>query len=302
MKLPERYRSRPKVAKKNPDWVDELLIKHWDAAVELVGPEMMPLDNSAPMVEYGCGFWGCVLPVLEQEVVLKVTTDMREAVLASAAIEMGHWPDGIAPYAEVVALSDRYFGAPVFLLWRQEAYHVGALELERLPGKHRYDPELSTAAFLRAEGEQGQEKDLRLRYAQYVDQFGAQAVSDFQDLLRLFLEKATPLGDAIAEHADDLQSVLYEPFVTEQSELLASIAHDIEAGEFGHCIGEALNFYLAKGLLLGDVHLGNIGEILDPLNDLGWEFAITDGSAYPLHPKWGKVKIPVLEQHKRARR
>ena len=62
----------------------------------------------------------------------------------------------------------------------------------------------------------------------------------------------------------------------------------------GDLIGEALDFYLQKGLLLADVHVGNLGQVeREDFPRPVW--AITDpGHAVPLDGRFAAVQVDAL--------
>jgi hypothetical protein len=83
-------------------------------------------------------------------------------------------------------------------------------------------------------------------------------------------------------------------FLVERTKGLDKVAGEIaEAMAFGASVGFALQFYARRGLVLADVHLGNVGEIRDPDSTEGWDLAIIDpGVMLPLDPRWMRVDIP----------
>lgn len=123
--------------KKNPDWVTTSIAINYDLLEKKVPPAWLPhLDNVRPgprgtvqaeIHELGCGGYGCVLPTLDEKMVLKVTTDTTEAEFASQLAS-----DLVAPvcvrYHLVIRLAARFRGEPIHLLWRDAADRVGKLE------------------------------------------------------------------------------------------------------------------------------------------------------------------------------
>ena len=62
----------------------------------------------------------------------------------------------------------------------------------------------------------------------------------------------------------------------------------------GYLVGEAFAYYLEEGLLLADVHFGNIGEAM-PEDHAACELVITDpGHMVPLKDRWLSVSVPKL--------
>jgi hypothetical protein len=86
-----------------------------------------------PVVEeYGCGYYGCVAPTNIPGVVFKMTTDTSEAAFVAKAIKLnkatGETPAGIVQYHKVFGTKLSHDGAPIFLLWRSEAFNIGLLK------------------------------------------------------------------------------------------------------------------------------------------------------------------------------
>lgn len=120
----------------NPPWVTKALADAYESVSSKVPPAWLPRLThvksshggvTAKVKEYGCGKYGCVLPTLDPKIVLKVTSDDTEAQFAE------HYsPTLVDPvvvdYFAVVPLPDRHKGRPVYLLWRESAKHVGAVD------------------------------------------------------------------------------------------------------------------------------------------------------------------------------
>lgn len=120
----------------NPAWVTNILSKHFVALEEQVPPQWLPKLTKpgtsrgklvASLKEYGCGAYGCVLPTLDPNVVLKLTTDDTEAQFA---YEMAHTLSVpvVVKYHLTRALPDKYKGRQAYLLWRDSAERVGEVE------------------------------------------------------------------------------------------------------------------------------------------------------------------------------
>lgn len=119
--------------KSNPAWVTDVLAEHYDFLANKVSPQWMPKLSdvtsrrgafTAKITEYGCGAYGCVVPTLADNVVLKVTTDETEAQFAAR-----YSNELVAPvcvtYHVVVSVSNRHEDRPVYFLWREAAHDVG---------------------------------------------------------------------------------------------------------------------------------------------------------------------------------
>lgn len=125
----------------NPPWVTKIIGDAYEELRSLVPPAWMPqIDNVrgagdhivGDLSEYGCGAYGCVYPTMDENVVLKVTTDDTEAEFA------GSFANSLQPmicviYHQALKLPVKHRHKPgederdVYLLWRESADHVGGL-------------------------------------------------------------------------------------------------------------------------------------------------------------------------------
>ena len=288
-------RRKKKVAQGNPAWVDRTLTKRWKAIEGIVGHGLMPREKKGVMVEYGCGAYGCVLPTHESNVVLKITTDDSEAEFAAAAMQLASetdmgFPPGMVGYYGVFDLDVSYSSRPVYLLWREEAHHVGAIVKQEAPKRWAYYNK-----------EFGRDDVERFVFELQDFLLAAQEVQDVFDKVpersrKMLLErlqhfrqdgsaglwKGTPL-DAVTGSAD---------LIAQKLPQLAQLSAVIESSQMAFSVGTALGYYLDHGLLLADVHQGNIGEVGDYEDDDDWGFAITDpGNMVPLETRW--LSIPI---------
>src|SRR6185295_8057189 len=78
------------------------------------------------MKEYGCGAYGCALPTLDPNIVIKVTTDETEAEFAQKLSKKLIVPV-VVKYEAAMPLGDQHQGRPITLLWREEAKDIGKL-------------------------------------------------------------------------------------------------------------------------------------------------------------------------------
>ena len=127
--------SRSKL-KENPAWVTNILSKHYEELEGEVPPKWLPKLTKtkgvrgnnfvAKLKEYGCGVYGCVLPTLDPEVVLKLTTDDTEAEFAKDLASKLTKPVTVR-YHRIHDLPDKYKGRNTYLLWRDSANNVGEL-------------------------------------------------------------------------------------------------------------------------------------------------------------------------------
>jgi hypothetical protein len=115
----------------NPPWVGQALEGLFGDIQRDVPPEWHPvLASDKPGAwqarEYGCGTYGCVVPTHDPNVVLKLTTDDTEAEFARDL--SAKMPPHVCVSYRLVMTTDvvqQERDAPLFLLWRDAAEHVG---------------------------------------------------------------------------------------------------------------------------------------------------------------------------------
>lgn len=120
----------------NPPWVAKVLAKTFESMEHGIPPKWLPQQGAlgsrgttitSRVDELGCGAYGCALPTLDPNVVLKVTTDETEAQFAEKLSKTLVVP--VVTRYEAVMLTDmEHDGRPVALLWREEAKDIGKLK------------------------------------------------------------------------------------------------------------------------------------------------------------------------------
>lgn len=119
----------------NPAWVTRVVGDRLERIETEMPPRWMPRLSSvrvqrgrvsARLRELGCGAYGCVLPTLDDHVVMKITTDETEAQFA------GELADKLVAkicveYLAVWQTTASHSGRPVFFLWRESADRVGQI-------------------------------------------------------------------------------------------------------------------------------------------------------------------------------
>lgn len=119
----------------NPAWVTRVVGERLERIETEMPPRWVPRLSSvrvqrgrvsARLRELGCGAYGCVLPTLDDHVVLKITTDQTEAqfardlsdkLVAKICVE----------YLAVWDTTASHDKRPVFFLWRESAQRVGQI-------------------------------------------------------------------------------------------------------------------------------------------------------------------------------
>jgi len=214
----------------------------------------------------GCGHYGCVYEVPDENVVLKLTTDPTEVSFIEKAIDFNEWPDGIVEYYEIRQVDMKFRKRNVYAIWREAATEVG---LKRVYGRPK----------------DWEERDL-LNFQNRLDQF-----KDHAGRARDSIERKIKSGqrDEYLERAEKLKDWAWDYIALEDAEgkrsygerrkytrienlrgvqrTAASLrACDMLAEMMYHehmvsQVGYALSFYLEKGILLADVHSDNVGVV-----------------------------------------
>jgi hypothetical protein len=285
-------------------WVDRSLARLLPALAQVVPPEWLPRFDIATgrVEEYGCGHYGCVMPTSVEGLVCKVTTDISEAHFVARALTLEP-PNGIVEYKKIFwAHGLTHRRRPMFVLWRSEAFSVGSWRY----GQTRYPPRIVF----------GLERE-RLRPDPNY-QYAYRVEGEADSLLRWFLHWASIARKYMHPH------LRREPDESQRKQLLAAawaayeraepaekdmpryakgldrvgialrsalyVAQEMSGNPSLYRVGEALAYYLEEGLLLADVHGGNLGL------DAEGEVLITDpGHVVEFHPRWATPpEVPAL--------
>lgn len=257
----------------NPPWVDRVLRTHW-AALNAASPvplyDLERFGGRAHEVRYGgeelgCGSYGCVLDTKDPGVVFKLTTDPTEAQFITEAMRLGEPPTGIVRYLQILPLEDSHKNRPVFAIWREAARGVGS----QLGYYLRNDYDRRIAA----------EAEHRLGQWIYVARIARTIVHNAR-------HPSATIADAkqnenwawqdfefeTIEHSRlDLHQIITKYFSRwrggqKLAMCLRALEVVSEMGENEAFMPEvfgALGFYLDAGLLLADIHWGNIGKVFD---------------------------------------
>jgi hypothetical protein len=120
----------------NPAWVTNILSRHYEALEESIPAMWLPKLTQAQgfrgkivatMKELGCGSYGCAIPSLDPNVILKITTDDTEAQFAHELANNLSAPI-VVKYHQAFSLPDKYKGRSVYLLWRDSAERIGEVD------------------------------------------------------------------------------------------------------------------------------------------------------------------------------
>jgi hypothetical protein len=212
---------------------------------------------------YGCGVYGCVMPTSVAGVVVKVTSDPSEPELVDLVkSRLKHWPEGLAAYYGTLKLPETYRGRPTFVLWREEAFHVGELEKlihESTPAKAR--PLIALRRRLLQHLHYA-------AYARYTLKKSSYAPALLKDAEQLLPWARTTVRWADIEEATDQESDVLEEHRGARKLALCLVASQLisemmvsDCGLAGAAIGKAFVQLRGVGILLADVHDSNIGVV-----------------------------------------
>jgi|WetSurMetagenome_2_1015567.scaffolds.fasta_scaffold201871_2 hypothetical protein len=259
--------------RKNPEWTNSALTRHWSQIERVVGRKYMPVitDHSTRMLvaeEFGSGAFGTVIPTKTHGVVLKVTSDETEARFAAVAMSLGDWPKGMVRYYAALRLKGRHETRPIYALWREEAFEVGHVQgwFLRRPedytraGYRLFRQRLDILQLLgwmvvkEVDPYAGMER--RGRAKSTVDRSRVRAIAaGYRDTLTVSLRDSDEVEDRVNNIDDLTERTAYALALFEECAL--RISHE----DFAPDVGEAIHSYVQRGLLLSDVHTGNVGRV-----------------------------------------
>lgn len=298
----------PEAYTPNVPWVDRVLNKNWDAIVRRFGnmvplfdPEIWKKRGKIKTQEYGCGSYGCVLPTYEPNTVFKVTSDSAEAAFVTAATqvfaETKIWPEGLVRYYGLYQVPDEsHKKRLVYVLARQEAEQVGQLahrgadmSSQEYLLEYRVTRRLSKfkqyASVARDRIVKSANPRRMITEIKALEDWASDAV-DYEEVTSL--RDTYPSRPVVPKHLTGTRAAAYA------IQACHYVAQEMVNEDVGYLIGGALDFYLDHGMLLADVHTGNIGKIeVENYERRMW--AITDpGHMVPIDVKWLDLEVPVL--------
>jgi len=272
-------------------WIDRSMKTVWERVVAASprrewAPRLLP-GKKFSLEEYGCGHYGCVFPTSDPEVVCKLTSDPTEAFFVAAAMSIGTFPEGIVRYYGIYRIPGaQHRGRPLFVLWREEATEVGtALRPSKEAEYARRAKENATQSLRAFKEIAGLVRDTLKRAA---DPFAMVEESKrYEDWAWNYVTESEGSGRALAlDRFKGAQKVAVGLLRLER------LAVEMENEYLADQIGGALKFYLDEGLLLADVHTGNVGLVEGRAET---SLVITDpGHAVPLDRKWSNVQVKEL--------
>lgn len=130
------FRRNPSKTWNNPAWVTKTLATTFETMEHGIPAKWLPRQDAvgargarltSQVNELGCGSYGCALPTLDPNVVLKITTDQTEAEFAEKLSKTLVVPI-VVRYEAVMTTEMKHQGLPITLLWREEAKNIGELD------------------------------------------------------------------------------------------------------------------------------------------------------------------------------
>jgi len=255
-------------------WASKFANKFW-ANISSASPtaEAMPKKNDSGQFNiYGCGHYGCVFATGYSNVVFKITTDDNEARLSKYLSSLKNQPEGIVRYLGVYELPIVYMKRKVYVLWREEAFSVGntpSYDLLSDSSSRTYDGRVARMFYGRMNSFQAAAGEVRrilrsvkdsaktLSYSHRYDRWAREnyAADEYatNDLYALDKENNSRVQLALALYKGPQRLALALQICRFQSEMIAN-------EPLGTYVGQAMFDLLEEGVLLADVHMGNIGE------------------------------------------
>lgn len=280
----------------NPAWVNRAIAKNWNRILDAVEPEMHPLMEDAhargkglviEIPEHGCGAYGCVMPTNSADVAFKVTTDSTEADFVEKVLPtVQPTPEGIVRYYEALRLEGHHARRGLFALWREEAQDVG--ELHEV---HRNDPD----GVKRTRDLIFEQREAAGWVFTTLGQLGERAAEVYRQAIEL---RADALGDVVEDgYASTSGSVAHE--VAAHLAYMEVCCQTLVQDSLAPLVGSALLTFLQHGVLVADIHEGNIGRC-ERDGELAW--VITDpGHVAVLGAPWGgddeAPSLPARDRH-----
>lgn len=218
----------------NPAWLARAVVDHFELIRAAAPPNAMPeLDRlraegrgnkvRAELAQLGCGAYGCVLETGDPELVFKVTADSTEVEFVRQVLPRIQ-PDGIVRYVATVDLPAQHKGSPLFALWREAADGIGQVS-------------------------PGAVKLLRRAHAISDGVFGALHQSG--DPHRLYMAALAAGANGSTPPAK----------LARQIEGMVKAWQGMSTHDELEPVGRALLAFFEAGVLVADVHEGNVGHV-----------------------------------------
>ncbi len=229
----------PDLVRFNPAWTNSALLRSWSALERSVGPSLMPIltekrVDKIKAVEFGTGAYGTVIPTKTKGWVVKVTSDESEATFAAIAMSLRKFPSGIVHYKRVFHVPGSHDGRPIYILWRQEANHVGdALHGSAKECLKEYYEAAETPFW-------------------FVQKYGRRSLKELKSRIKT-VSRSPGIVTRVQRHLSDVTDAALEYLDAEYW------AEKLSKTREGSSVGKAILFYFDRGILLADLHTGNVG-------------------------------------------
>lgn len=221
----------------------------------------MPMPHGDP---FGCGFYGCVYPTSDAQMVFKLTSDPSEIGFVEFAKNVGSWPEGIVRYyATTGALPNKYRKQDVQGLWREGA--------------------VDTGLYVRASDDRlvSEENEI-LECANLIGRVIYSASNAGNDLRTIRPGKRPTFDDSMfreilgPDHRRTFE--IYQKIEASkgQQQVRLAIHAYVHAAKIMsrmpllRSIGDAILFYLRHGLLISDLHSNNFGLVQRRTSEPFW--------------------------------
>lgn len=271
----------------NPAWSNKALSAVWPRLEKKVGRRLMPKQRRTRgsirlLEEYGTGRYGVALPTHEPGVVLKVTTDLSEAIYAATACKRKRQPAGIVRYDRVYGIDGQHQGRSLYALWREEATYVGGVRYWASSRKKKTQW-TEEVVFLEDTGETAQTLVRRLLGSRNkMGAFFAMAQRAYKKAMGVKAEKMRETYRRLDRRGTDAPTEI----IVERILLGARL---MQRGTVLAHVGDAILSSFRAGLFLSDVHEGNLGLVRRKGKEI---IVITDpGRAIPVKKT---IRVPKI--------
>lgn len=265
----------------SPAWVSKALSTNYAAIQASVADKsMLPLVEPGPKKTlrlknvFGCGHYGCVAETGSPGVVFKITSDPAEATFVASSLAMKDETIGIVRYYAITQLLGSLRGRPIWAIWREAALDVGAvfkidLGFATKKDEDPYQSRIEREAYRRLMSFKivataMRETIMRAKSPEATLRTGFEAWKrgkyDIEDVDNVTRREYSSRGD-IDEFSRAKRRFKGPDFVGWCLEALRVTAEMMENEPFATEVGGALAFYLDHGIVLADVHVGNVGRV-----------------------------------------
>jgi hypothetical protein len=262
-------------------WPNKFIAANWEAMRAAVQGR----DDWMPVVQVGkrgklvvdpplgCGHYGCVYATpstnntplnVEPAIVCKVSSDPSETNFVRTAMQWP-WPDGIVRYHAVLDVPGSRRNRSISIIWREAADEVG----KHSAGKDHYEQSVRRefdnyhSAYLTA-ARYVREQSTKPTWLKNVEAAGKR-YGDWARREVIWEDGIDYSRQLWRRKPDDAFFFLKRSLVEQRiaaAIAICRVAFEMMANtNYAYHVGEALDFYLTKGILLADVHLNNIGRV-----------------------------------------